>query len=286
MINHPTLADRRHGTAAAVTWFVPVSVSGTSTSSSNDDDDPPWMTVYYFPHAGGSAESALAWWTNTNTNRGNHHDDDIAVPSANPDEHHTPQKPYPYKMYVVALPGRGRRLDETSPANLPDLVDLIATQLVAHCETPTCVLWGHSFGALLASQVATKILLLHQQQQQDNNSNNTVSLTHGVVQPTLLLVSGHPFGNGGARQVEFYRHWHHKATTTATTTLDQDMALLHSIEQFGLLTSHDRDGLLQAEPRVREFVLAPWHWPSSLIQMPLLSTTTTIKKQARFRSFA
>lgn len=53
----------------------------------------------------------------------------------------------------VELPGRGSRFGEETFTNVPELARLVVTENLANFRAP-CALFGHSFGALIAFEVA------------------------------------------------------------------------------------------------------------------------------------
>ncbi|MEU6118147.1 alpha/beta fold hydrolase [Streptomyces sp. NPDC047117] len=85
--------------------------------------------VYCFPHAGGNPRSFLSW-----------------------------QKDLGEDAEVVAVcpPGRGPRYRETALTTVPDLADGAAAAIAAAADRPF-LLFGHSFGAVLAFEVARRI---------------------------------------------------------------------------------------------------------------------------------
>ncbi|CAJ8363141.1 thioesterase domain-containing protein [Burkholderia pseudomallei] len=56
----------------------------------------------------------------------------------------------------VQLPGRGARVHEPSPTDLVALLDEIAAEYLALRDPPR-ILFGHSFGALIAFEIATRV---------------------------------------------------------------------------------------------------------------------------------
>lgn len=61
-------------------------------------------------------------------------------------------------MVPLELPGRGRRYGEAVPARLADLADDVAGQVRAATGDASLVLQGHSMGAILAYEVARRLL--------------------------------------------------------------------------------------------------------------------------------
>ncbi len=59
-------------------------------------------------------------------------------------------------MSGVQLPGRGARAHEPSPTDLVALLDEIAAEYLALRDPPR-ILFGHSFGALIAFEIATRV---------------------------------------------------------------------------------------------------------------------------------
>ncbi|MFB0628301.1 thioesterase II family protein [Streptomyces sp. AB3(2024)] len=103
-------------------WFL------TSETTSGPD---PAARVYCFPHAGGNPRTFLDW-----------------QPAMDPDA----------RILAVCPPGRGHRFREPAPASLASLADGAATAiaLAADADRPF-LLFGHSFGAALAFEVARRL---------------------------------------------------------------------------------------------------------------------------------
>lgn len=104
--------------AALRAWLVTTPARGPSRRGS----------VVCFPHAGGGPIAFAAW------------------PSMLPD----------HDVHVVHLPGRESRLDETPVRDLDAVSDRVAEAIADRCEHPA-VLFGHSFGALLAYEVGRRL---------------------------------------------------------------------------------------------------------------------------------
>ncbi|WP_405617207.1 thioesterase II family protein [Streptomyces sp. NBC_00076] len=85
--------------------------------------------IYCFPHAGGNPRSFLGW------QRGLGDDAEIVA---------------------VCPPGRGPRYQEPSATDVMELADGVAAAIVATADRPF-VLFGHSFGAVLAFEVARRV---------------------------------------------------------------------------------------------------------------------------------
>lgn len=105
----------------------------------------PELRVYCFPHAGGSAGSFADWQSDL--------DDSI-------------------ELCPLHLPGRGARMREYPPTNLPALVRAIAEEAL-HDDGVPFVFFGHSLGALVAFELAH--LLRYQPRRR---------------QPRILFISG------------------------------------------------------------------------------------------------
>ncbi|NIF86990.1 alpha/beta fold hydrolase [Burkholderia sp. Cy-637] len=76
----------------------------------------------------------------------------------------------------VQLPGRGARADEPAATDLDALLDEIAVEYLA-LPAPPPILFGHSFGALIAYELAMRV-------------NHTARRAGGVDPVTRLVVSG------------------------------------------------------------------------------------------------
>lgn len=87
------------------------------------------VRVFCFPHAGGNARAFLSW---------QHHLEGDA------------------ELVGVTMPGRGLRADEPAPADVAELADR-AAQAIAEVADQPCYLFGHSFGAVLAFEVARRL---------------------------------------------------------------------------------------------------------------------------------
>ncbi|MGW2376454.1 thioesterase II family protein [Kitasatospora sp. NPDC001683] len=85
--------------------------------------------VYCFPHAGGNARSFLSWQQH------------LAADA---------------ELVGVCAPGRGLRLDEPSPAGIAELAEGAARAIAAAADRPF-LLFGHSFGAVLAFETARRL---------------------------------------------------------------------------------------------------------------------------------
>jgi surfactin synthase thioesterase subunit len=99
-------------------WFEPA-----------DGHRSPVPAIFCFPHAGADASGYLAW------------QDPIGDDA---------------RLVAVRLPGRGPRADEPAPRDLAGLADAAAAAVVEYADSPI-VLFGHSFGALLAFEVARRL---------------------------------------------------------------------------------------------------------------------------------
>lgn len=88
--------------------------------------DEPTIRLYCLPHAGGSAGEYLRWAD--------------ALPSV--------------EVFGVNLPGRAPRLDEPPITDVADLVDALAD---AVAFTGPFALFGHSYGGLVAYEVAQRL---------------------------------------------------------------------------------------------------------------------------------
>ncbi len=87
------------------------------------------LRLFLLPHAGGSATSFRSWA-----------------------EH----LPAGVDACALQLPGRGERLNEPAIESMMPLVEAVYTNIAPLLETPY-VLFGHSFGALLAFELAHRI---------------------------------------------------------------------------------------------------------------------------------
>ncbi|UQA92145.1 thioesterase II family protein [Streptomyces halobius] len=85
--------------------------------------------IYCFPHAGGNPRSFLGWQRDMG--------DDAEI-------------------VAVCPPGRGPRYQEPAITDVMELADGAAASIVATADRPF-VLFGHSFGAVLAFEVARRI---------------------------------------------------------------------------------------------------------------------------------
>jgi surfactin synthase thioesterase subunit len=89
--------------------------------------------IFCFPYAGGSAAGYLDWQEDVG---------DVA------------------RLVAVRLPGRGPRADEPAPPDLAGLADVTAGAIMRYLDGDThrpVVLFGHSFGALLAFETARRL---------------------------------------------------------------------------------------------------------------------------------
>ncbi|MEU8464664.1 alpha/beta fold hydrolase [Streptomyces sp. NPDC029003] len=95
----------------------------------------PAARVYCFPHAGGNPRTFLGW-----------------QPALERDA----------RILAVCPPGRGHRFREPAPASLTELADGAATAIAldAAADRPF-LLFGHSFGAALAFEVARRLDGVH-----------------------------------------------------------------------------------------------------------------------------
>ncbi|MEV0263605.1 alpha/beta fold hydrolase [Streptomyces sp. NPDC050617] len=100
--------------------------------------------LFCLPHAGGSAAGFRPWRRRVGAH---------------------------VRVHPVELPGRGARWDEPPPARLPALVADLAARVRAEADDGPYLLYGHSFGALLAYELAH-------------------ALRNGPGEPAALLVSG------------------------------------------------------------------------------------------------
>ncbi|NLU80651.1 thioesterase [Micromonospora sp. HNM0581] len=85
--------------------------------------------VFCLAHAGGNPRSLLAWQR-------------LVDPSV--------------RIIPVYLPGRAHRVDDPEPASLTALADAVAEAISGRADLPF-QLFGHSFGALLAFEVARRL---------------------------------------------------------------------------------------------------------------------------------
>ncbi|MFI9269514.1 thioesterase II family protein [Kitasatospora sp. NPDC052896] len=99
-------------------WFV--------SRAAGDRRDP---RIFCFPHAGGNARTFLGWQR-------------LLEPDA--------------ELIGVTLPGRGRRAAEPGPSTVAELADRAAEAIAAVADRP-CYLFGHSFGAVVAFEVARRL---------------------------------------------------------------------------------------------------------------------------------
>eukprot|EP00327_Prymnesium_parvum_P021609 CAMPEP_0113295190 /NCGR_PEP_ID=MMETSP0008_2-20120614/36320_1 /TAXON_ID=97485 /ORGANISM="Prymnesium parvum" /LENGTH=109 /DNA_ID=CAMNT_0000147893 /DNA_START=89 /DNA_END=415 /DNA_ORIENTATION=- /assembly_acc=CAM_ASM_000153 len=90
------------------------------------------LRLICFPWAGGTGHSYMEW-------RGRFPSDSIEV-------------------LAVAPPGRGARVAEPACAELSTLVDDVVEALLSHLSAPFA-LFGHSFGAIVATEVARALEL-------------------------------------------------------------------------------------------------------------------------------
>ncbi|MCX5381116.1 thioesterase II family protein [Streptomyces sp. NBC_00091] len=91
----------------------------------------PAARVYCFPHAGGNPRTFLGW-----------------QPGMDPDA----------QILAVCPPGRGPRFREPAPASLAELADGSAIAIArATTDDRPFLLFGHSFGAALAFEVARRL---------------------------------------------------------------------------------------------------------------------------------
>lgn len=89
----------------------------------------PAARVYCFPHAGGNPRSFLGWQS------------DLAGVA---------------EIAGLCPPGRGNRYREPALTDVAELADAVAHEISATADRPF-VLFGHSFGAVLAFEVARRI---------------------------------------------------------------------------------------------------------------------------------
>jgi len=99
-------------------WFLPC-----------DTPSPPDGRIFCFAAAGGDPRAFLDW-----------------QPSLGADA----------EILAVCLPGRGHRMDESAPASIAELADGAAAAISA-CTGQPIYLFGHSFGALVAFEVARRL---------------------------------------------------------------------------------------------------------------------------------
>src|SRR5215472_2508125 len=99
-------------------WFLPC-----------DTPSPPDGRIFCFAAAGGDPRAFLDW-----------------QPSLGADA----------EILAVCLPGRGHRADESAPASIAELADGAAAAISA-CTGQPIYLFGHSFGALVAFEVARRL---------------------------------------------------------------------------------------------------------------------------------
>ncbi|MFG2622059.1 thioesterase II family protein [Streptomyces sp. NPDC048507] len=110
-------------------WFLTSeSAAGPDAAAAGPE---PAARVYCFPHAGGNPRTFLGW-----------------QPALERDA----------RILAVCPPGRGHRFREPAPASLTELADGAATAIAldATGERPF-LLFGHSFGAALAFEVARRL---------------------------------------------------------------------------------------------------------------------------------
>jgi acyl transferase domain-containing protein len=105
--------------AAAARWLVPL---GSCEAS-------PLARVIYLPHAGAGPSAARSWR-------------DALPPTV--------------ELLAAALPAREMRLAEPPEPDMTALADAIASAVLTLADRPICLL-GHSFGALLAFEVAERL---------------------------------------------------------------------------------------------------------------------------------
>ncbi|MCX4783098.1 thioesterase II family protein [Streptomyces sp. NBC_01264] len=95
----------------------------------SESESGPAARVYCFPHAGGNPRSFLGWQPDLA---------DVA------------------EIAGLCPPGRGRRYREPAPTDVAELADAVAHEIAATADRPF-ILFGHSFGAVLAFEVARRI---------------------------------------------------------------------------------------------------------------------------------
>ncbi|MDH6110339.1 surfactin synthase thioesterase subunit [Kitasatospora sp. MAP12-15] len=100
-------------------WFVSRAAGG-----------PRELTVFCFPHAGGNARTFLGWQQHLATEA---------------------------QLVGVTMPGRGLRHAEPAPASVAELADRAAEAIAAAVDHRPFYLLGHSFGAILAFEVARRL---------------------------------------------------------------------------------------------------------------------------------
>ncbi|MFD3700102.1 thioesterase II family protein [Streptomyces sp. NPDC058646] len=127
---------------AASPWFLTSQTSETAGSA-------PAADVYCFPHAGGNPRSFLDWQGAMGRDA---------------------------RILAVCPPGRGHRFREPVAGSVAELADAAADAVAASADRPF-LLFGHSFGAALAFEVARRL---------DGVSGFTDLVVSGCSAPSLL----------------------------------------------------------------------------------------------------
>ncbi|WP_308363582.1 alpha/beta fold hydrolase [Streptomyces sp. ISL-86] len=130
-------------------WFL------SSDSNSDSDSDTaagpdPAARVYCFPHAGGNPRTFLNWQNDMGQDA---------------------------RILAVCPPGRGHRFREPAATSVAQLADGAAAAIAATADDRPFLLFGHSFGAALAFEVARRL---------DGLTGFTDLVVSGCSAPSLL----------------------------------------------------------------------------------------------------